>query len=536
LIGEITAPLLTCSTDYRLYGGCDKATLAFKALWTDALLVDLGDEIYIHSGETPVFVGRVASVAPIFGASRQEIELDGWWKRLDEIPVVDDPILDRIVFGDADDTDHAEITTAFGVIQWLYTNKIATADDPPATSSNLVTPYAPMVPAKFTAGGFAIYAGDKLSKVIETLAAMENAVCGIGADKAFYYIPRQYVEATTAFEVRAAEDVPASWQENARAYTLSGSFKESRQAPNTIQIYGFDADLLPSLRTYIWKEYLNTYRRVVGFYAPGIRTGPAARRLAAGLFKRFSEQYQLTVENIEVFSGTRRYEPFLGNCTVYDGATTSTLCTGLIGTIHVDWLANGTLRASITIGENVADPGSGNPITDPLTPEPPPDTPQVDTGEGTVDAPVPSQIIDPVNLDGDDLHTNPARVDPADPSANPATKVDYGTDKRNPTNRQQGAGVDVYPAVITDVGTEAETLKVDVLLIASDRGESVKASYDNVYAVTTYSVPYAIGEYVTVFFPQGGYTNPLICSAPAATMDTVTESIVTGYLGMVAPS
>lgn len=537
LIGEITAPLLTHTTDYRLYGGCDKATLVFKSLWTDALLADIGDEISVHSGNTPIFVGRVASVDPIFGESKQQIELDGWWKRINEIPILSDPIDDRIVFGVADDSDYPECTTALSVVQWLYTNRILTATDPPATGSNIVTPVAPMVPCKFTDGGFVLYAGDKLGDKLEQLAAMENCVVGIGADKRFYYIPRTVVEATTAFEVRAAEDVPASWQENARLYTLGGRFTESRQGPNTILVNSLDVDLLPAIRTYSWKDYLTGYRRAVGINAPGVRTGVAARRLAAGLFKRFSEQYTLTMEDVEVFSGTRRYEPFLGKCSVYDGATASELCNGLLGSIHVDWLANGTLRANLTLGENVADPGSGNPITDPVAPEPQPDTPQVDTGDGTEDAPIPSREIDPTNIDGDDLHTNPARDNPSDPSADPPTKVDYGSDKRNPTNKNSARSFQTYSGGITATGTAPGSYKVDIYIHDADGAPSTKANYDNVWSALDYAQPYTVDEKVVVFFPEGGDLSPIILSPPKAAMgDTVTESIVTTYLLTVAPS
>jgi len=468
-IAEISGDvLMSCRTEYRLYGGCSRGTLRVEASWGDAMLAALDDEIVIKSGNVPVYAGRVVAVTPEFTEPYQTIELDGWWKRLDEISIVATPFTDRIVFGTADDSDHPTVLTAYAVAQWIFTNLIA----PDTSPVNFADFTAPSYPCKLTAGGFAIYAGDKLTKVLETLAAMEDCVVGIDAARRFYFTPRATLEARLGLKVHLAENIASYWRTTGEAWGLSGRFALERRGPNHLAIASRDANFNAGTRSYTYASALAGSRRTASYPAPGVRTGPGARRLARGLFRRFADQ-AIKIEDMECISGSRRFEPHLGRVDVYNSEVLA--ASELAGVIDVpDWL--GTLKINVTLGENTPDPGSGNPINDPFEPAValvPPAAPQIATGTGEDDVayPLPSYEIDEDDGhdgDGDDLHENPDRDEPSDPPGVGVDGVDYGTDTADSTN---GAGTTggavVSPlrkGVITSVASgPPKTYGVDVL-------------------------------------------------------------------------
>lgn len=440
LIGTVSNQLMSLRSEYRLFGGCYSADLSFVAPWGDDDVANEGDRLSVESGNIPVFDGRVVKVSPRLGGT-QNIQIEGWWRRLDELDVVADPISDRITFGVSENSDHPTIKTAYQIVGWLLDNIIVPDPRSRITRGRIVAPTA-----SCKVGEFAIYAADKLSTVLETLATMDDCVCGIDAEQEFYYIPRQDLVDDPELQARVAEAMPANWRTNGRVYAENGSFTTERRGPNVISVNSRDASAARGVRTYRYVAALDDTRRVGVYYVPQVRAGQGARRLARGLFRRFAK-FGRKVENLSCVGGTRRFEPHLGAVSVYDGG--ELVVTDVAGSVSVEWIGSDvgsdSVRMTLTLGENKADPGSGNPLNDPFAPagaQSVPDNPQIDTGDGETseDYPIPSQNIDDddgFDGDGDDLHTNPDRETPSDLPGDGIDGVDYGEDVADPTN---GAG------------------------------------------------------------------------------------------------
>jgi hypothetical protein len=485
--------------------------LEFVAEWGDAPIVDPGDCLVVKATGVPVFHGMVSECLPNLSSARQSVEVSGWWKRLDELTVVASPTDDRIVFGNASDSDYPLVLNASAVVSWLWANVISVDSGSPLSSSSIT---APTYPCKFGTGGFAIYAGDKLTKVLEQLALMDDCIVGVDAAGVFYWKPRATALLSTLAEVRVAEDVTGDWRTGVKAWATEGRFTYDRRGPNTLVVSSRDLNFTPGGRTYNYADALPGSRRLGFYYAPNVRTGQAARRLALGLFRRF-DKYALKVEDLAGFSGTRRFEPHLGKVSVYE--STVLVAGDLCGSISLDWGAM-SLKPTFTLGENKLDPGSGNPINDPFDPTAgmsTPDAPQIDTGDsGVIDE------GDGFDGDGDDLHQNPTREDWTDGTPG----IDYGTDLANATNKPGStgtAGSQVWKAKVTLV--TSPTYSIETL---HDDG-TVHATFTNVASWPLPTTAYAEDDEVVVFFPVDG-TDPVIIGHANSIPLEVEKAYITG--------
>lgn len=425
-LGAITAPLLRCQADYALYGGCQAATLLFQSAWGADFLTNT-DEYLTITGQAgvPIFHGRVVMVSPKLEQSAQEVRVEGWWQRIAELPIVDDPASDRLEFGPGA-ADHPDITTAFGVAQWLFSNLIASDGQSPVSTGTLT---APSVPCKL-GGVYTIFAADKLKKVLEDLAAMEDSVVGVDARGRFYFLPRTSILASSeTLDFRVAEAVDAeTWKGGGRAIGLGGQFTQDRRPPNTLVIATRDIDNGLGNRLFRYEQTFDDGTRRLGIWsAPQIRTGPAARRLALGLFRRFSfittgPSFVVKADNLDGMIGWRRMEPHRGRARIYSEG--DLVNDGLVGSMSVDWSAE-PIRVRITFGELRSQPGSGNPITDPFARvsyrE---DDPQIDQGAAWI-----IDEDDGYDGDGDDFHSNPEREFPSDPPGEGVDALDYGSNE-----------------------------------------------------------------------------------------------------------
>lgn len=522
-VGDITAPIQTIQAEYRLFGGCSICRINFVSKWTQPIefLCEDGEEIVVTNDGVPVFSGRVVSVQPYL-EDIQIVQITGWWQRLDEIELVS-PLADRISFGPSDDedaqTDHPEIRTAYDVVQWLTENAVL-SDTQSQLATGTILP--PTTPCKL-GGPFVIYSSDKLCKVLETLATMEDCVCGIAADRSFYYVPRQQLLSTPYFTAQVADSVPADWRSQRLGLAVEGNFIRDRRGPNQIEVHSRDINALEGIRSYRLKDALPGTRRAVSFYAPNIHSGVQARRYARGLFRRFARFSDLKVSRIECVTGPMRFEPYLGAVTVTNKG--QEVCTDLAGSMDVTFLP--ALTVGVSLGENESDPGSGNPANDPWAPDvgqTPSDVPQVDTGDGLEDPelyPIPSGEIDfedGWDGDGDDFHFNPNREFWTDPPGEGVPGVDYGTDQRNPDNGKGSGGGTTTPEVAHWIG-----------VITNNGGTSGKPSvqirYPNGAVYGAFSsvdvwppAPagvFQVGQGVLCFFPKGSprggrTSNPII--------------------------
>jgi hypothetical protein len=491
-IGEILSPVLVANASYRLYGGCDRASLVLSRTWDEEPAAEPGDGIAIYSDGVPVFSGRVTVSRPVFEVDNHEIELQGWWAALDEVPLVAPPA-DRLSFG-LGDTDHPAVKTAADLLSWLLAERI-NGGPIPVTGGEMV-----MADHSTKFGEFVIHAGDRLTQVLEVLATMDDCAVGVDVNRRLYWIPRAVLNARRHIEIHLRNGMPPNWRTGGRGWGIAGRFIDERRGPNTLAIHGRDEAGSPGIRTYVYTDVHPGARREQQYYAPQVRRGQGARRLAKGLFRRFADS-GTRVEELEVIGGTRRLDPALGQFVVYDNGMLAVA--GLAGQVHVDW-AQQTLHAAIDFGETAADAGSGNPLNDPFSSVPRPfDDPQVDTGDSfTIDE------SDGWDGDGDDLHQNPDRNEPSDPSDEPT--LDYGTDRADPTNGSTAAPpvgplkVQVWKARVRYVsGAQYE---VDVL---SDDASQVVGAYSQVEAWPPPVVPYAIDDLVVVFFGKDS-TRPTI--------------------------
>ena len=437
-LGAVVEECLGCSPDYRLFGGCDTAKLKFKKEFNTSNVATKGDFVTIRRDGLAIFSGRVELCEPEFGKSVQSISVDGWWKRLKEREAVSPALLDHITFGQSVDSDHPDIVFAFDVMRWILDNRIL--NDPDALIFE-GTVQRPAYPCKLS-GPFVLYAKDDLSKVIETLATMEDCVTGIDAEGRFYYFPRTTAEASVLTTVYAAKEVPLDWlSQNIAVAEGEGRFVYDRRGPNSVAVYSRDKFDDPSIRSYHLKDALpESTKRTAGMRSANIHTGVQARRYARGIFRRFCD-YSMKVEQLSFRSATRRFEPHLGRYRI-EGPGATLFADKLAGQVSLEILRT-TISGSVTLGENAADPTSGNPINDPDAKAPGwDDDAQVNTGLGDGgDYPLPSAEIDfndGWDGDGDDLHQNPLRDFPTDLPGVGIPGVDYGSDIRNDANNPDG--------------------------------------------------------------------------------------------------
>jgi len=520
LIETISATLVSCVAEYKLYGGCYTMAAAFAAQWGDAPLFGEGDGIRLLSNGVAVWFGRVVRVVPEYAARRQAVSCEGWWARLAEIEILADATQDHITFGNVVDSDFPAVTTVSALVARIVSTYITPDASPIAAPSSTVG--AAAVTCKF--GEFVLYASDRLPEVIENLAAMDDCVCGIDADGNFYFLPRATLEAAPHFTFRAAEGFVSGWQSSGTGIAIAGQFVYDRTGPNQLDVISRDVNGANGIRRYKYAGALDVAtRRLATWYAPQVRAGQGARRLARGIFRRYAT-FGLRVERLECVIATQRFEPHLGAANIYDGG--ALVLTELAGTISVTW--TGPLRVAVTIGENATDPGGGQPINDPWAYSyEPPDTPQIDTG---TELPYSWDIddADGYDGDGDDLHSNDDRFTPDDPAGVGVDAVDYGTDLTDDTNGRAsgggGGGTQVWPAKITaDNGNGTFGIEV----YESDRA-TVYATH---FAASTQPQGAALNvdDEVTVYYASGASTPIIDASGIGASGAGETRTLIVGY-------
>lgn len=441
-----------CTSDYALYGGCKNASLDFVATWGSDFVTSKGEELRIKKDGLPVFAGTVISIAPNLASTIQSVEVDGWVNRLDEIEIVTPPV-DKIIFG-IPGSDYPLITTAFGVVTWLVDNKII-----PDSQSSITAALYPTgliksatYSCKLGPSGFVIYANDKLTKVLDALATLDDCIYGIDAEAKFYFYPRTYAEESLLFTVPLAQEIPANWKSQPILLPDGGKIISDRRGPSHVAVRSRDINAVPGTRMYrLAGAYEDGTRRVTNIYSPNIRHGQAARRLARGYFRRFNDP-GIKVEDLSFKCGSRRLEPHLGRVIVTNLG--DTIAEKLAGTISVNW--EDVVNGSVTLGENKPDPGSGNPANDPFSSpdDMATDSPQIDTGDSAdID------FADGFDGDGDDLHENPLRDDWTDPGA--GTDLDYGEDVVDASNGQgSSTGSSIRLAQITGSTHPTYAIKV----------------------------------------------------------------------------
>jgi hypothetical protein len=503
-LGYIASKQLKCSAEYRPYQGCSRCTLVFVAKWGDPLVCLKDDLLFISSDGVPVFSGRVVSVEPSLTESTQTVEMDGGWRMLDDIELCS-PLEDHFTFGMPEDQNTTgvtfpTITTVFGVFKYLAENTIPRVV-PAVRLGEIVKPE---VPCKLC-GTFKVYAGDKLTKVLETLATMEDCVVGVDASMGLYYLPRNQVLSSSPVTIKVAEDVERSWRTDPCLYASGGNFIHDSRGPTVIEAHTQDSMSSEGIRSYRLIRTADgtdlpyTAKRAC-WRAPQIQTGPQARRLARGLFRRFFNP-DIKVQDLDFFTGPRRLEPHLFPFDVTSGGLSVLREPQLAGQITVEW--GDTIKGKITLGENTPDPGSGNPINDPFSEDwgQPSDIPQIDTGDGaSVDYyTIPSgqiDLSDGYDGDGDDLHSNPNRAYP-DENPDQATEglVDYGSDTRTGNSTTTPYGIQVWMGKIT--AESHPTYSVDLY----DASWKVIASYRNVGCLPFTLPKLAVGQYVLCYFP-----------------------------------
>jgi hypothetical protein len=489
LLGEIESGVLDCNTDQSAYGGCDLGRLVFTARWGDDFVTSKTEAIKVISNEVPVFAGRVVSVAPTLEESRQSVEAEGWWRRLAELEVVKAPT-DRLVFGAAQDSTHPEITKVSQLIQWLVDHVIMADPQHAAESTNLeFAQYS----CKF--GSFAIYSGDSLTDVLENLAMMDDCLIGIDAEKVLYLKPRETVLATTLLEVHIAEDPPAEWRQLPYGVGTGGDFIEDRRGPNHLSLHTRDLDLVQGIRTYRLLNVLDGSRRQKKFRCMNVRNGQGARRLARGLFRRYTD-YGLKAENVQFLAGSWRFEPHLGAYAVYNLG--DLVVTKIASAVNISWTAQ--IKGTVTLGDNEPKLGGGQ-INDPFdSTGGDSDEPQIDTGLGEDDPnyDLPSSDIDfedGFNGDGDDLHQNDDRADWEDPPADPPG-VDYGKDKTDESNGASSGGA---RAKLWKMQVLNETHPTYSIKLLRSNGSTYK-SYNDISAWPEITKPLLAGAKGLAFF------------------------------------
>ena len=501
LLGEIEFPLHSFTTSATLYGGCGEAALEVVTAWADPPVTALGEWLSITAYGYPVFSGRVLAVVPNVDTGRQTISLSGWWKRLDELELVD-PIRDRIVFGTAEDSDRPECQTVFDVFTWLKTAILADTESP-VTHGEIDDRDG--TSTKLGDGGFTMYARDRVGDILRKLAIMDGCVVGIDANAGLYWVRYADVLARSYLTVGVG-DAPSGWKTSGWGILQSGEMRYDGRGPNTLYVSSRDAYGFPGIRTYTLAGHLPDRRVQATIYAPQIRSGQSARRLALGLFRRFSG-YSLRVQDADAVFGIGRMEPHLGRVRFYDSGVL--VGDGVASGFDVEWSGEETLAVRLTVGEREVDPGSED-VNDPLLAEVgPTDEPQIDTGD--FDSPtypdtvVPSNVIDFDDGwygDGDDLHTNPARQTWRDPSEGRA--LDYGTDKADPSNGRGGGAGTVWHGVIKESEGEEGTVfpLYDVDLLGVDG--KVISSHIGCGCWPPATLPLLVGQKVLCYFPAGG--------------------------------
>lgn len=503
-VGDVASECVSCHVEYRLYGGCDTATLRFVQDF-ETPVIEAGKAITVYHNSLIVFSGRVSICEPDFGRTTQTVKVDGWWKRLNEREAVSPPLLDHITFGQSSDSDHPAITTAFDVFLWIAQNRIYNDPDSNITPGLIESPG---VPCKL-AGPFVLYAKDNLAQVLETLATMEDCVTGVDANGRLYYLPRVSVESRLLSTVYVKKPIPPNWRSDRIGVPEgSGRFVYDRRGPNSIAVYSRDATNANSIRSYTLKDALpDSTVRTSGIRSANIHTGVQARRYARGLFRRFCD-YSVKVEDLTFRSGTQRFEPHLGRVRV-EGPSSTVYAEKLCGQISVD-IRRSTLVGNVTLGENDADPGSGNPLIDPYAQDPGwNDEPQVDTGLGKGGYPLPSGEIDfddGWNGDGDDLHQNGDREFPDDLPGSGVPGVDYGSDVRDPDNSGRRSAGGMRLGIITNTSHPT----YDVELYEAD-GSTVAETLTGVPCWPEPVPQLQVGQKVLVMFPDEA--NPYIDGA-----------------------
>lgn len=477
-IGIIPNECVKASSEYALYGGCRKCTLEFVAAWGEAFVTSKGEEIRISKDGMPVFAGTVISVAPNLDKTIQNVDLDGWVTRLDEIEIVPPPV-DKIVFG-TPDADYPLALRAFDVVTWLINNRIV--PDPESSITAQAYPIGLVKPATYSCklgpSGFVIYANDKLSKVLETLATLDDCIYGVDAEAKFYFYPRSHAEETLLFKIPLAEEIPANWKSQAIMLPNGGKIISDRRGPSHVAVRSRDINARPGTRMYrLAGAYEDGTRRVTNVYSPNIRHGYAARRLARGYFRRFNDP-DIKVEDLSFKCASRRLEPHLGRVLVTNFG--DTIAEKLAGTINVNW--EDVVAGSVTLGENKPDPGSGNPANDPFASpdDQAADSPQIDTGDSAdID------LADAYDGDGDGLHEDGPEV------------LDYGEDTIDDTNGQGAAsgGSSLRLAQVTAESHPTYSIKVFKI-----DGVTEHESRENVKMTPEGAPRLAIGQFVLVSY------------------------------------
>jgi hypothetical protein len=443
----------------------------------------------------PIFAGNLRQIEIDIAGETATLDFVGLFKRLDQIVPVTPPA-DRIAFG-VPAPDNAifpqfflpTVTTVRQVIETIYQLVIL-----PATGLQLVASWSP-VSCKLS-GEFSLYANDELSRVLETLAMMDDLVCGVSANRELYFIHRPAI--TDAFDVVVdPQTFPAT-----TAVFLEGQARIKQSAPTQVAVYSRDAQGQQAIRVYRDIGATSPNRRV-SQQARNIRSGPQARRLARGILRRYAN-LPLEFTGAKFYLGsTRRIEPHLGKFRVIDPQVTQE---GLVGSLAIEWLP--AIVASFQLNESDADPG-GNGPNDPFTTEPPPDDPAVNTGTGTQDLPDPSSQInldDGFDGDGDGFHFDGVRT------------VDYGSDLADATNRPavestQAGAFGLYsllwPGEITALDFTGPDPSYTVTLFRADgqpcslpgnTESGDQGVFDGCLAFPEPFVPYPVGSFVWCAF------------------------------------
>lgn len=518
MVGTVAQENLNAKATFKIMGGCETAVARFHLPFGDAPPVHPGDALVVARYGVPIFSGRCRTVEPHYGSSEVEVFLEGWWYRVAERRAVESFSLDHITFGQSEGSDHPGITTAFEVFQWIVANRIAT--DPASLITvppvgTLIKP--PAVPCKL-AGPFLLYAQDDLTKVLSMLATMDDAVTGVDAEGRIYYLPRTEVRSSVMMTVNAKGNPPADWRNSNHGVPTGGSgrFVYDHRGPNSISIFSrTTGGAKAAVRNYTLETDLppGTVRNG-GYRAANIHTGVQARRLARGLFLRYSNFF-MKVEQLEVRAGTMQFEPHRGKVRVVDEFN-NPYAEDLCGTVEITFHRS-TIAAVITIGENAADPGSDIPFNDPWARDPGwLDDPIVDIGDGleNPDYPIPSFDIDfddGWDGDGDDFHENDDREFPEDPPGVGVDGMDYGEDEVLSQDPDAEPGekeilpAKIYLAGIVEINPPTDPMQRETynVQLYKPNGTEATEQKSNLEAYPEAPFRLSVGQKVLVVEPEG---------------------------------
>jgi hypothetical protein len=426
LIGAYTGPVLSVSSTARLYGGSDKCELVIPFISGESLPINPNEELTLSKDGQPLFAGVVSHIEPNTKTATQSVHVSGWFYQLDSIQAVPIPG-DRLAFGVAPPDDapfpqlfFPQITTVRQVITYLADNIILAGTNNRVALGEL--DWAPV--SCRLAGEFSVYSNDSLSKVLETLAMMDDCAIGVSADRKLYVRHRGTLESRSPYITIQAAGSTQSAIQSGRGILIDGTQKLLSDTPTQVGVFSRDTDGNQSVRVYrdITDGVSDRPVRRANISARQIRSGYQARRLARGTLRRYANLPMEWKDAQSYFKLTQRLEPHLGTTRIVDGSNTP-YSTGLASLFDTTWLPS--IQCKVTIGESDADPGAGGP-NDPLDSGPPIDDPAVDTGTGTEELPDPSSDIDlddAFDGDGDGFHYDGP------------LSVDYGSDFADPTNR-----------------------------------------------------------------------------------------------------